>query len=419
MIKSAAKDVATLSKLASAERRNELDILTTLIVFGLAFFHTASIFNRFQLVVNEMQSELTTIVASFFVYAEFLWIMPVMMFVAGIAIYYSLQRRSAGQFVRERLLRLGIPFLTGLALANPPQIYYYLKRMEGLQDSFLSFYPRYWNIKFSLLSFPYFLEPAGGEDTFNVLHLWFIIFLLVYTLLLVPLLIYLKGQSGRQIAERMAGFFSRRFAVFLWAIPIALLEALAGAIWPSGWCRWIWPFIIFFGFLSASDERLTEALARHRVAGLVIGAIGFLVLFAGMGALMMSGVDPWMGREPAAMLFRLVKGTVSWFLVVGIVGLTTHLGQRARAAQHEPAQKPGFWERLAAYGREAQLPYYVLHQTPIIMIGYAVVQWNIGVLPKFLIISLSSLVLVMLVYELLIRRIPALRFLFGMKARRS
>jgi hypothetical protein len=147
--------------------------------------------------------------------------------------------------------------------------------------------------------------------------------------------------------------------------------------------------------------------------------IGFLLLFISMGALMMSGVDPWMGREPAAMLFRLVKGTVSWFLVVGIVGLATHLGQRARTSQRQPAEKPGFWERLAAYGREAQLPYYVLHQTPIIIIGYYVVQWNIGVLPKFLIISLSSLAIVMLVYELVIRRIAVVRFLFGMKAKRS
>lgn len=407
--------VAAAAPRSSSARRPELDVLTTLIVFSLAFFHTASIFNGYQLVVNQAQGQLTSILASFFVYGEFLWIMPVMMFVAGIAIHHSLRRRSAGQFVQERLLRLGIPFLTGLVLANPPQIYYFLKFSQGLQESFLRFYPRYWDIKFSLLAFPYFLEPRGGELTFNVIHLWFLIFLLVYTLLLVPLLLYLRRPAAARAVAWVGGVFSRRYAIFLWAIPIALLEALVGAIWPSGWCRWIWPFILLYGYLCAGDERLIAALVRHRTAGLVWGGIGFLLLFAGMGALTMSQVDPWLDRGLAAMAFRLAKGTTSWFLVVGITGLATHLGQRARARAAAPAAKPGFWARVTAYGREAQLPYYVLHQTPIIIIGYYVVQWPIGALPKFLIISLASLVLVMLVYELLIRRIRFLRFLFGMK----
>jgi hypothetical protein len=410
----------------AAARRSELDVLTPLIVFGLGFFHTASIFCGYQLVVNTMQGELTTILASLVVSAEFIWIMPAMMFIAGIAIHYSLQRRTPGQFVQERLLRVGIPFLVGLVLANPPQIYYYLKGMEGFQESFLSFYPSFWNIRFSLQSFPYFLEPAGGSPTFSVIHLWFLIFLLVYSLLLLPLLIYLRGPTGGRVVERVAGLFSKRFAIFLWAIPIALLESFFGAIWPSGWSRWIWPFILLYGYLSARDERLTRALVRHRVAGLVWGTIGVLVFFLGTGMFTTLGVDPWTDRGLPAMAFRLAKGTTSWFLVVGVVGLATHLGQRAsrlsraggRAGQGDPADRPSFWRRVAAYGREAQLPYYVLHQTPIIVIGYYVVQWNVAVLPKFLLISLSSLALTLLAYEIVIRRIPVVRFLFGMKAKR-
>jgi glucan biosynthesis protein C len=180
-----------------ATRRPELDVLTTLIVFSLIFFHTLGIFTGYQGIVYPLKNQLATILLSFVVVSEFIWIMPVMMFVAGIAIYHSLKRRGAAQFVQERLLRLGVPFLTGLVLANPPQIYYALRLRSGLQESFLRFYPRYWNIRFSLLSFPYFLEPAGAEQTFNVIHLWFLIFLLVYTLLLVPLFIYLgRPASG-------------------------------------------------------------------------------------------------------------------------------------------------------------------------------------------------------------------------------
>lgn len=143
---------------AGKTRRKELDVLTSIIVFGLLFFHTASIFSGQQLITNKSQGELTTLIASLVVSFEYIWIMPVMMCVAGIAAWYSLNRRTPGQFLRERLLRLGLPFLTGLVLVNPPQIYYYLKANAGLTSGFLSFYSRYWNIKFSLRSFPYFLQ---------------------------------------------------------------------------------------------------------------------------------------------------------------------------------------------------------------------------------------------------------------------
>ena len=121
-------------------RRAELDILTSFIVFGLLFFHTASIFSGQQLIVNTDQGQLAVLLASLVVSFEYVWIMPVMMCVAGIAAWYSLNSRTPGQFLRERLLRLGLPFLTGLALVNPPQVFYYLKASSGLTTGFLSFY---------------------------------------------------------------------------------------------------------------------------------------------------------------------------------------------------------------------------------------------------------------------------------------
>ena len=97
-------------------RRRELDVLTTLIVFRLMFFHTSSIFSGHQLIAKRNQSELTTIPAPLVVSSEFIWIMPVMMLVAGIAVWHSLERRTPSRFIPERLLRLGVPFLTGLGI---------------------------------------------------------------------------------------------------------------------------------------------------------------------------------------------------------------------------------------------------------------------------------------------------------------
>jgi hypothetical protein len=66
------------------------------------------------------------------------------------------------------------------------------------------------------------------------------------------------------------------------------------------------------------------------------------------------------------------------------------------------------------YANEAVLPFYILHQTVLLCVGYFVVRWNIPDLLKWAIIASISFVIIMGLYEL-VRRNNTLRFLFGMK----
>ena len=52
------------------------------------------------------------------------------------------------------------------------------------------------------------------------------------------------------------------------------------------------------------------------------------------------------------------------------------------------------------------------------MIGYYVVQWEAGVLLKYVVIALASFAVTLLLYEFGVRRTRVTRFLFGMKPRR-
>ena len=61
------------------------------------------------------------------------------------------------------------------------------------------------------------------------------------------------------------------------------------------------------------------------------------------------------------------------------------------------------------------LPFYILHQTVIMSVGYFVVQWAIPDLLKWLIIVPVSFAIIMALYEFLVRRYNVMRFLFGMK----
>jgi hypothetical protein len=70
------------------------------------------------------------------------------------------------------------------------------------------------------------------------------------------------------------------------------------------------------------------------------------------------------------------------------------------------------------YATEAVLPFYMLHQPIILLIAFWLVQLQIPILAKYLIIVILSFAGVMLLYEG-IRRVSVLRFLFGMKLRRA
>jgi glucan biosynthesis protein C len=78
----------------------------------------------------------------------------------------------------------------------------------------------------------------------------------------------------------------------------------------------------------------------------------------------------------------------------------------------------GFANKALEYASRAAYPFYVLHQTVIVIIGTYVVKWDIGVLPQFLIINVGSVLAILLTYEVLVNWTRVTRFLFGIKAKR-
>jgi peptidoglycan/LPS O-acetylase OafA/YrhL len=73
------------------------------------------------------------------------------------------------------------------------------------------------------------------------------------------------------------------------------------------------------------------------------------------------------------------------------------------------------WHVKNPVRHESVLPFYILHQTVILTIGFFVVRWAIPDLAKFVVIAASSFAIIVAIYEFAIRRHNAMRFLFGMK----
>ena len=95
----------------------------------------------------------------------------------------------------------------------------------------------------------------------------------------------------------------------------------------------------------------------------------------------------------------------SWFWLLAVMGF----GNRHF----------GFTNKFLVYANQAVLPFYIFHQTIIVTIGFYLIDWDIAVLPKYVLLSTGSFIVIIFLYELFVRRINVLRYLFGLKIDRK
>ncbi|HEV8442456.1 MAG TPA: acyltransferase family protein, partial [Steroidobacteraceae bacterium] len=154
------------------QRYEFLDWLRVIAIFVLIFFHTGMLFVGWgwhitnDQVIESLQRPMDL--------AHRLR-MPLLFVIAGAGMWFALQRRSGAAFGRERTLRLLIPAIIGMFLIVPPQIYIERIAHGEWHGGYLDFFTH------RVLQFqPY---PAGN---FSWHHLWFVVYLYVYALLLLP-----------------------------------------------------------------------------------------------------------------------------------------------------------------------------------------------------------------------------------------
>jgi peptidoglycan/LPS O-acetylase OafA/YrhL len=362
---------------APSTRRWDIDWLRVLATLLLFYFHAAKIFYQWSpfYILNDPLSRPLSYVSLFIEH----WHMPLFFVLAGMASWFALRRRTGGRYLLERLKRLLVPYLFGLLVIVPPQLYFALRHQRpDYAESYLQFYPRFFDADYT-----------GGK--FDMGHLWFILFLFLYSAIALPLFLALRRDSGQRLVGRLAGFFARPGMILLLALPIMLLNAV-----PLGYPNPVY-FLIYFlyGYILIADERFGQAIDKHKLVALILG----VVIYAVWIGLVTSGVlDP-------DLLKPVRESLISWLCLIAILGYGR--------------QFLNFANRFLRYFGEASYPLYILHQTVIVVLGYYVVQWSVGVLPKLLVILAASFLITLAIYDLLVRRTNVTRFLFGMRPLRK
>lgn len=375
------------------QRRYDLDWLKVGAVLLLFPYHTAMIFVPWKFhIKNPTVSQGLTIFNAFL----HVWQMPLLFLIAGAATWYALDFRSGREYARERLLRLGIPLAFGILALIPPQMYVERLHLGQFSGTFFQFYPSIFTTG---------LYPQGNLSWH---HLWFIAYLLVFSLVLLPLFLRLKKGTDKERMHRWTSYLAQGHRIFFLALPLMVIQSLLRARWPDGnqnlindWANFFFYITVFiYGYAICSDVRLQGAIVRNRYVAFIVGIacfVSFLFLTD------IGGAEPWLRYNARGMAMAALDGLNTWGWLMAILGFGV---SRLNVAN-----------RLLTYASEAAYPYYILHQTVILVLAFYVVALDWSIAAKFTCILLLSFVMTLVVYEVLVRRITVLRFLFGMKVR--
>jgi len=377
-------------------RLHYLDSLRVLAVFMVFVFHAAKPFTAGDWHV--MNAQASTAATVFFMAFLAPWGMPFFFLLAGAGTWFALQRRTARQFVGERFRRLLVPFLVGSALLTPLQAYFEWKfatRVEGFVGSYLQFL---------------IVERWGGWNPSLIdwlgYHLWFLGDLFAFSLIALPLLLWLKGASGRGIVSRLAALCAHRGGILVFILPLLVAQLGLRPFSPNdhSWADFCY-YLVFFlsGYLFCADERFVRAIRRDRWLVLAVGIAALLSMTA-IFALGEAETWFWEPSEPGFYLIWAVAPIDAWCWSLFML----FIGMRFL----------DFSNKWLQYGQEAIVPFYVFHQPVIVVIAFYVVQWQAGVTVKMLAVVIGSFVVTLGIYELLVRRVAPLRALFGMKSLR-
>ena len=376
--------------MSPAERRHDIDWLRTIAVWLLVPFHTACIYTGWPFIHSEQRSWMTEFIVTFLNN----WHMPLLFFLAGIGTYYALRKRDGRAFVKERLFRLFVPLVFGTFVVVPFQPYFQRLHDGSYEGGFLAFYPK-------------FFEGIYPEGNFSYSHLWFLLYLFVFSLACLPLFTTVYRRHGDAIGARLMRLASRPGALLLLSLPFIVIETTLRVPFPglqtfiTDWANVLrYSLLYTYGFYYVATPGLADAVSGQRRIWLSVAGVLTVVLTI---LLLPLGLFPPFGYNPAFMLLLAVGGFLMW------AWLLTFLGY----ARHYLSFENAILRRFIPIS----LPFYILHQTVLIAIAYYVLTAGFTLYPAFFTIVPLTFIACWLLADFGVRPWKITQLGFGMKGR--
>jgi glucans biosynthesis protein C len=352
-----------------SHRRPEIELLRVVALVAVFAAHAAQPFNPWD--VWQLQSperskwfgELVLFLAP--------WVMPMFVLLAGISAWYSLGTRSMATYLHERVTRLVIPLAVGILVVVPPQVYYG-RRQHGLFDgSFAGFYP-------------HFFEGVYPGGNFTWAHLWFLGVLGALALVTLPLFRWLSGATGRRVTRHVADVCRRPGGILLLAVPIIGLRVAMWAAFPharpitTDWSNRTTLLAMFvYGYALAGEPDLIRAVDRQWKISLTVALAfsGAMFAWAWPGDFTQRFPVPFSNQFILAWSAYAIGG---WAWCVALLGA-------ARSTRWGGGR---FFRRA----RNLLNPFYILHQTIIVVFAFYLIPLGASPLTTYLVLFVTAFV---------------------------
>ncbi len=324
------------------------------------------------------------------------WRLALLFLVSGVATRFMLGKYTLLPLLRSRTSRLLIPLVFGMLVIVPPQSYVQIVEALGYPGSFWDFYLRHY-FAFGAQFCP---NPCIVLPTWN--HLWFVIYLWIYTMALGVVLMAQPAISGwieRRLAPVLSGPWLLVFPSTLFAAyRLALLPSFPSTHALSGdWynhAQYVTAFLL--GFLLAHRNSFWESIERQRWIALSLAA-AFFASFLAARWLREAGTPP----GPWLKLYAgFAYGFYQWLCMVTVLGFARRWIGTDSAARR--------------YLTDAIFPYYIVHQTAIILIAHALHGQDLPAGLEAGIVITGTIAVCAVTYEI-VRRVSVLRPLFGLR----
>ncbi len=320
------------------------------------------------------------------------WRLPLLFFISGAGIHFSLRKRSILSFSGERIVRLLIPLLFAMFFIIPLQVYFEKIQRGLITGSYTAFYPTVWELV------PY---PKG---TLTWSHMWFVVYLFVFCILLLPVLSLFKIKLIEKFKSRFINIVSGPFTLFIFTIPLFACYYFFFIDYPEqgslldDWYLFLSSFtLLCYGYFLAGSEKFWNTCEKYRSP----------FLFMAMGCIAILYYFYWwqmkMPKENNIQLYAygLLNTLHVWTLILAIIGFAKkHLN---------------FSNRFLHFNNQAVYPYYILHQTIIVSAGFYVVQLSIPIVWKMCILVVVTFMGCYLLFRYLIKPFSITRILYGLK----
>ncbi len=324
------------------------------------------------------------------------WRLGLLFLVSGVASGFMLTRLSARRFMGQRSVRLLVPLLFGMFVIVPPQAYYEVVEKVAYSGGYLEFMRLY------VGGYPGFCR---GDDclimpTWN--HLWFVAYLLAYTLVLGVIALAL-GPRFDALAHRIAGLLTGWKLVLLPLAVLGLAKVLLQSRFPTthalvdDWNNHAYSFTLFLlGALLSRERGIWQRMdaMRWSALGIALTSWAMLVICFALPETpaMRPVLDAWWNGQ------RLVYTLCGWCAIIAACGF---------AHRHLQVDSP-----KRRYLTQAVFPVYILHQSLIVVIAHNIKPARLTPMTEGLVLAVLTLFISLGVFELA-RRCRPLHLLLG------